>query len=143
MWILLISIFPLLASAQLQCGNSFAWLNITNQNQIIELSKNNCTFLNGSLALQGPNITDTSLLKSIQRIEFSLEISSTSLVDLSGFSNLGLVGDNVFIQENSNLTSLNGLNSLRNVSGGIIIHDNRKLTSISGLGIQVTDFKIF
>ena len=116
------------------CGTPFSWVNITTQDQLIQLSRSNCTFLSGSVALQGPGITDLSPLKNVSGIQRSLDISSTGLTTFSGLESLETLGESLFIRSNPILTNLFGINRLNQVEGGIQISGNPKLVSIAGLG---------
>ncbi len=86
------------------------------------------SIIDGSLTIQGTDITDLSYLSNIVEITDGLLIQQTGLVNLTGLDNLATIGGIVIIYFNSSLTSLNGLQTLATVGGSFIMYYNFALS---------------
>lgn len=98
---------------------------------------NNCNMVEGSVTINGDDITNLNGLSNLTSIGNDLQIGiynegNPSLVSLSGLENLTSVG-NLKISSNTSLINLNGLNNLTSLWGDINITDNSVLINLSGL----------
>tara|TARA_Y100000031_G_scaffold102339_1_gene112252 strand:- start:404 stop:1747 length:1344 start_codon:yes stop_codon:yes gene_type:complete len=116
----------------------------------------NCTEIEGSLTINGDDITNlnglsnitaiggwviiasspylTSLsgLESLTSIGNFLSITDTSLIDIQALSSLTSVNGHIYIS-NTLIESLEGLNSLTTVNGSLTIRKNHSLSTLEGL----------
>lgn len=101
----------------------------------------NCTEIEGTVTISGPDITDLRFLNTITNIDGSLNIlDNDNLTTLDGLENITDVGGWLRIGNhdewpwgNNALKSISSLVSLKRVGGGCIIGNNSTLTSLEGL----------
>lgn len=102
----------------------------------------NCTFIEGSVNIEGSGITNLNGLSNVQEIQSQLVISACNdLVDLNGLNNLTFV--NSLLISNSGIQSLSGLNSLQHIAYYFFIADNDSLQSLNGLESLLSIGNIF
>jgi hypothetical protein len=100
-----------------------------------------CNFIEGSVFIQGNQISNLLGLLPLTGVGAELQISNcTQLIDLQGLNNLRFIGRNdvplygLSIEGNKSLTSLSGLDSLHTILGALNISSNPLLTNLDGLG---------
>ena len=117
----------------------------------------NCTEIEGSLWIEGVDITNLlglnvitsvqgsfyvrwdSLLTSLEGLENlsfigeSLDIRGTVLNSLTGLNNLTYIGENLSIDLGDSIASLSGIENLEYIGGDISLHHNERLTNIDAL----------
>jgi len=95
----------------------------------------NCREIYGDVIIrdtEGDTITSLEGLVQINRIYGTLEISGTSIKNISGFRNLEILEGSFGVSSNDSLVNLNGLENLSLVKG-LSIHNNNYLISLEGL----------
>ncbi len=115
-----------------------------------------CTLFDGSIVVEGDQITNLSGLAHLEKITGDLVIRNTALTNLSDLANLRTIGGKLEIDGNSSLTNLSALNglsqlgslSLKNnpsvnrlpdlpgvsaLSGSLEIENNSSMTQLDGL----------
>jgi hypothetical protein len=93
-----------------------------------------CTEIEGSVDINGNDITDLSGLDTLNSIGGDLIINGNdSLQYLSGLANLNAIGGDLFIGSNEILPDLSGLESLETIGGDLSIVENTALTSLYGI----------
>ncbi len=112
----------------------------TNQSDIDSFQSNypNCTNLEGSVYINGPDITNLDGLSTILSIGDFFQIGDMfggipTLTDLSGLENLESIGGTFNIVDNDSLNDISALNNLTLVDGALRIEDNPNLKSLSGI----------
>jgi len=107
----------------------------TTQSQVDSFTFNypGCTTIEGSVFINGSDITHIDSLYTIQVIEDSLGIYYSFLVDLSGLENLTSIGDYVGFFYNNSLESVEALSGASQLSGLTFIFQNQSLLSYQGL----------
>ena len=99
-----------------------------------------CYDLHGNMKISGEDITSLSGLSEITSVEGNFSVyRNDSLIDFTGLSSLGTIGNNFSIgwyegKGNPSLINFNGLEGLNNVGGRIGIYFNDALMNLSGLG---------
>lgn len=95
----------------------------------------NCTQLEGKLIINGGDISDLSGISQIEVIGDDLRIySCDALLSLTGLSGLTQIPGDVRITNNDKLNSLEGLTNIVSISGELKVTSNNALTSLNGLG---------
>jgi len=111
-------------------------ITFSTQTQIDSFQTNypSCTEIEGSVRIEGDDITDLFGLTNLVSIGGYLEIyENKNLNNLEGLNNLVSIGGQLDISYNNNLYNLEGLNNLTSLGGTISISSNNSLTSISAL----------
>lgn len=111
-------------------------INFTSQAQIDAFPTNypGCTTIEGSVIINGADITNLNGLSAIISIGGGLSINGNDvLTDLSGLDGLISIGGGLLIGHNPALTSLNGLEALTDLEGALYVQFNDALTNMSGL----------
>ncbi|MFK5857293.1 MAG: T9SS type A sorting domain-containing protein [Bacteroidota bacterium] len=100
-----------------------------------------CEQLNGSLILNGEDITDLYGLYHISSIEENLSIiGCNNLNTLVGLTNLSNIGEYFGIRNNESLQNLTGIHDLTYIGGGLSIWGNDSLLDLDELE-QLTTLK--
>lgn len=93
-----------------------------------------CTYIQGSLYVDGTEVSDLYGLEYITTVGQSLYIVySDHLFDLDGLDSLIEVEGNLVIQSNYSLHDLQGLDNLIDVGGDLVIESNENLFNLTGL----------
>ncbi|MEO1260024.1 MAG: MopE-related protein [Bacteroidota bacterium] len=82
------------------------------------------SIIDGSVIIQGADITDLSNLSNLEEITGNFTIQMTGLISLTGLDNLAEVGGFLTIYYNSLLVTLDGLDALGTVSGNLSAYYN-------------------
>jgi len=117
---------------QAQCPTGPVYM--TSQQEINDFAANypNCTALE-YLEISGTSVIDLTPLNNLTSITNSLYIHDTSLIDLTGLNNLASLGEDLKLHANLSLTSLMGLENLSSIAGAIDFAYNYQLSSLSVL----------
>ena len=112
----------------------------TSQAQIDSFKINypGCSIVEGDVRIEGNDISNVDSLITITTIQGKLKIGNLFvenliLSDLTGFSNLTEVGEEMDISNNTILTSLDGLNNLTSFPEPTFINRNPSLASLASL----------
>jgi len=111
-------------------------ITFTTQEQIDSFQINfpNCTEIEGSVYITGPDIINLFGLQVVNSVGGDLEIYQTSsLINLSGLDNLTFIGGELHITLNEALLSLAGLDNLTYIEGELVIAYNEILLSLTGM----------
>ena len=111
-------------------------ITFTTQTQIdsFPIVHSSCTVIQGTVKIEGDDITNLSGLNAIISIEGDLKLyRNTVLNDLSGLNNLNSILGFLNIYDNPVLTSLEGLNGLTLIGIGVFIEHNPSLINLNGL----------
>jgi hypothetical protein len=115
------------------CDEDFV---LTSQAEVDHLYTTGCTVMEGSLTIQGLNITNIDALTFLTSIYEDLYIINNPLLtNLDGFINLTSLGGDLIIENNPILTDLDGLSvsSLSSIGKDLKINNNITLTNLNGL----------
>jgi len=94
----------------------------------------NCTAMQHSIRVEGPDITNLLGLSRLTSIEGDLEIvGCLSLSNLAGMDGLNSIGGDLEIINNYALAGLSGLQALNYIGNNLTVSFNGGLTSLSGL----------
>ena len=74
-------------------------------------------------------------LTGITSLTTLLLTANNSLVDVSGFANLGSLSDSLYVRNNASLDNLGGLSKLTVVPGGVYINGNPRLSELGLSGL--------
>lgn len=110
-------------------------ISITSQQQIDSFPLNypNCSEIEGTVIIEGEDITSLEGLSQIEKIVEELKIfNSHQLTNLNGLNNLKYLG-HFQIFHNNNLVNLDGLDSLLTIGGFLAIVGNPDLANIDAL----------
>lgn len=95
-----------------------------------------CTNIEGSVDIEGTNISNLSGLNIVTEIGGTLTIEGTeNLVSLTGLDKLEFIGGSLAIGENAALNSLTGLGALAEVNENVWIFDNPNLINLNGVNV--------
>lgn len=117
---------------QAQCPTGPVYM--TSQQDVNDFAANypNCTTLQ-YLEISGSSVIDLTPLNNLMSITGNLYIHNTSLIDLTGLNNLASLGEDLKLHANFSLTSLTGLENLSSIAGAIDFAYNYQLSSLSVL----------
>lgn len=110
-------------------------IHLTSQSEVDNFKANNlnCTEIEGSVEIDGSDITNLDSLHLITQIGGYFDIySAPNLSDINGLSSLTTVGSGRLGIHGTALTDLNGLGNLASVPG-LRIEENPLLSSLEGL----------
>ena len=94
----------------------------------------NCTEIEGSLNIEGDDITNLNALNVLTFIGGRLNIiSNPALISLEGLDNVTSIVGRLDVLWNPALTSLEGLDNVTSIGGVLKISSNHNLTSLTGL----------
>jgi len=115
-------------------------ITFSTQEQIDNFQTDNpgCTEIEGSVTINGDNITNLNGLIDLTSIGGDLEIGELSggnqvLSSFSGLDNLMSIGASLLILRNNSLLSLTGLENLESVGAGLWVFWNDELQNLAGL----------
>ncbi len=136
---------------------------LSTQNEVYELAARDCRILRGTLNITGEEITNLASLDSVRLVDGTVYLSgitqlsasegltglevilrsliitaSADLVDLSLFSSLWYVGQDLQVTGNERLENVRGLDGVRFGDGQLIIASNPSLQSLGGLDGMLT-----
>lgn len=118
------------------CDNSVCLGNVTLTNQEDIDNFCGCTTIEGDLSigkLAGSNINSLANLRTIEAIKGKLSVLGTNIQNFDGLGNLGLVGEDLFIQKNLSLKNFQGLNNLVEIGWTFFLKENPQVSNFNGL----------
>ncbi|MCK4815762.1 T9SS type A sorting domain-containing protein [bacterium] len=111
-------------------------ITFTTQTEIdnFQINYPGCTEIEGSVIIQGYDITNINGLSVLIAVGGYLNISANdTLTSLTGLDNVTSIGGTLRIIHNDVLTSLTGLENVTSIGGGLFILSNNALISLTGL----------
>ena len=132
-----VSILSILLFYQLellaQCPVSSVVLNTQAEVDAFATDYPNCTELNGSLRIEGADITNLDALSNLEALYGgALIMGNPILSDLNGLNSIEEI-TGLALLDNPSLVNFEGLNQLNKISGGLQIEINSGLEDFSGL----------
>lgn len=118
------------------CDNSSCLGNVTLTTQQDIDNFCGCTTIEGDLVigkLVGSNINSLANLRDIEAVNGKLSIIGTNIQNFEGLGNLGLVGQDLFIQKNLSLKNFQGLNNLVEIGATFFLKENPQISALDGL----------
>ncbi len=117
-----------------QCPVGNVILNTQDQIDEFIIDFPNCNQLNGSLRIEGADITNLDGLINLTELNGGvLMINNNDLISLNGLNNVERVVGGLTIIDNELLLNFEGLNSLNHIGGMFQLEANTNLENFSGL----------